>query len=98
MVVVDRHIEVWPSIKLIMDFLEKLQKLKQPSNKSYNTLKTSASDELVIGKLVCFSYVTGMVKPFLAAFETDSRMTPFLFGDLFKLLKTFFFQLSSDQM
>ena len=34
--VADRLIEVWPNIKQIMNFWEKLPKSKQPSNKSYD--------------------------------------------------------------
>ena len=49
--VADRLIEVWANIKQIMNFWEKPPKSKQPSNKSYNTLKTAVLDELVIAKL-----------------------------------------------
>ena len=38
--VADWVIEVWPNIKQIMNFWEKLSKSKQPSNKSYDTLKS----------------------------------------------------------
>ena len=34
--VADRLIEVWPNIKQIMNFWEKLPKSKQPSNRSYD--------------------------------------------------------------
>ena len=88
--VADRLIEVWPNIKQIMNFWEKLPKSKQPSNKSYNTLKTAVLDELVIAKLGFFSYLAGMFKPFLTAYQTDRPMIPFLYGDLFKLLKNIF--------
>ena len=67
-VVADRLIEVWPNIKQIMNFWEKLPKSKQPSNKSYNTLKTAVLDELVIAKLGFFSYLAGMFKPSLTAY------------------------------
>ena len=50
---------------------EKLPKSKQPSNKSYNTLKTAVLDELVIAKLGFFRYLAGMFKPFLTAYQTD---------------------------
>ena len=50
--VADRLIEVWPNIKQIMNFWEKLSKSKQPFNKSYGTLKIAVLDKLVIAKLV----------------------------------------------
>ena len=52
--VADRLIEVWPNIKQIMNFWEKLPKSKQPSNNSYNALKTAVFNELVIAKLGFF--------------------------------------------
>ena len=60
----DRLIEVWPNIKQIMNFWEKLSKSKQPSNKSHGTSQTAVLDELVIAKLGFFSYLAGMFKHF----------------------------------
>ena len=56
-----------------MNFWEKLPKSKQPSNKSYDTLKTAlldemVLDELVIAKLGFFSYLAGMFQPSLTAY------------------------------
>ena len=52
-----------------MNFWEKLPKSKQPSKKSYNTLKTAVLDELVIAKLgflviwqVCSSHFQQHIK------------------------------------
>ena len=73
-----------------MNFWKKLPKSKQPSNKSSDTLKATVLDELVTAKLVFFSYLAGMFKPFLTAYQTDRPMVPFLYGDLFKLLKNIF--------
>ena len=68
MAVADRLIEVWPNIKQIMNFGEKLPNSKQSSNKSYDTLKAAVLDELVIAKLGFFSYLAGMFKPSLTAY------------------------------
>ena len=88
--VADRLIEVWPNIKQITSFWEKFPKSKQPSNKSYHTLKTAVLNELVIAKLGFFSYLEGMFEPLLTAYQTDHPMIPFLYGDWFKLLKNIF--------
>ena len=77
MAVADRLIEVWPNIKQIMNFWEKLPRSKQPSNKSYDTLKTAVLEELVIANLVFFSILAGMFKPFLTEYQTDCPMIPF---------------------
>ena len=73
-----------------MNFWEKLPKSKLPSSKSYDTLKTAVLDELVIAILGFFSYLTGMFKPFLTAYQTDHPVISFLYGDLFKLVKNIF--------
>ena len=39
-------------------------------------------DPLVIAKLHFFSYVAGIVEPFLKQFQTDKLMIPFLLFDL----------------
>ena len=88
--IADRLIEVRPNIKQIRNFQEKLPKSKQPSNKSYDTLKIAVLDELVIAKLGFFSYLAGMFKPFLTVYQTDCSMIPFFYGDLVKLLKNIF--------
>ena len=73
-----------------MNFWEKLPKSKLPSSKSYDTLKTAVLDELVIAILGFFSYLAGMFKPFLTAYQTDHPVISFLYGDLFKLVKNIF--------
>ena len=73
-----------------MDFWGKLAKSKQPSSKSYETLKKSLTDELVVCKLGFFSYFADLFKPFLTVYQTDKPMIPFLYEDLFKLLKSVF--------
>ena len=80
--VADRLIEVWPNIKQIMNFWEKLSKSKEPCDRSYDTLKTAVLDELVIAKLGFFSYLAGMFKSFLTAYQADHPMIPFLYGAL----------------
>ena len=62
--VADRLIEVWPKSSKSWIFGKNFQKSKQPSNKSYNTLKAAVLDELVIAKLDFFSYLAGMFKSF----------------------------------
>ena len=59
-------------------------------SKSYDTLKRAVLDELVMAEVGFFSYLAGMFKPFLIAYQTDRPMIPFLYGDLFKLLKDIF--------
>ena len=84
----DRLIELWPSMKLIMNFWSKLQKSKQPKNKSYEHLQTAITDKLVIAKLGFFSFFAELFKPFLTGYQTDQPMIPYLYGDLYRLLNS----------
>ena len=48
--VADRLLEVWPNIKLMTKFWEKLPKSKQHQNKSYIVLQTSVTDNLMVAR------------------------------------------------
>ena len=51
-------------------------------SKSYRNVMTSLDDRLIIVKLPFFSYVAGIVKPFLMQFQIDKLMIPYLFFEL----------------
>ena len=51
-----------------------LAKSKQPSSKSYETLKKSLTDELVVCKLGFLSYFADLFKPFLTVYQTDKLL------------------------
>jgi len=75
-------IEVLENIQKIVKFWEKLPKSKRPNSKSYVNVKSSLEDSLVLAQLHFFSYVAGIVEPFLKKFQTDKPMIPFLFFEL----------------
>ena len=75
----DRMIEVLNDVKKIVQFWENLPKSKLPNSKSYINLNISFDDPLVIVKLHFFSYVAGIVEPFLKQFQIYKSMIPFLF-------------------
>ena len=90
MTVADRLIKVWRNIKQINNFWEKLPKSKQPSNKSYDTLKAAVLDELVIAKLGCFYRFGGYVQAISNSISNRSFNDVIFVFDLFKLLKNIF--------
>ena len=53
---------------------------KKPSSKSYETVKKAIGDPFIVSKLRFFTYVTGLVEPFLTLFQTDSFYVPILKG------------------
>ena len=71
--------ELLNDVKKIGQFWENLPKSKLPNSKSYINLNISFDDPLVIVKLHFFSYVAGVVEPFLKQFQIYKLIIPFLF-------------------
>ena len=80
--VADRMIEILDNLVKLLEFWERLPKSKRPKSKSYEKVKCALVDPLLIVKHNFFSYVAGMVEPFLKKFQTDKPMIPFLFFEL----------------
>ena len=55
--------------------------------KGYFAIKKSVDDQLILPKLPFFSYVAGIVEPFLKTCETDNPMIPYLYSDLKAIVK-----------
>lgn len=83
----DRLLQVWGNVKVVVKFWEKLPKSKRPSSKSYFAVKDAVDDPLIQAKLQCFSYVAGIVEPFLRLYQTDNPMIPYMYFDLKSLVK-----------
>ena len=62
-------------------------KCPDPKTKSFETVKQCVADPLLAGKLSFFLSVAQLVTPFLAAYQTDKPMLPFLCADLYKMVK-----------
>ena len=85
--VAERLIDIWPNIKKVDASWQKLSKSKQPKSKSYNNLHNAVVDLFTPAKLNFFSYIASFFQPFLALYQTDNPMVPFLFDDLMALVK-----------
>ena len=84
--VADRLIKIWPNIVKLFKFWNGLPKSKQPKSKSYMNVKDVIGDVLYPAKLSFFSFVAGLMQPFLLHYQTDDPMIPFLHDDFFSLL------------
>ena len=84
--VADRLLVIWPSIIQLYKFWDGLVKSKRPSSKSYLNLKTAVDDPLYTAKLSFFSYLAGILQPFLVQYQTDNPMLPFMYNDLTGLI------------
>ena len=80
--VASRLKEIWPNIKKIVGYWEKLPASKRPSSKSYLAVKKGVEDELLVAKLSSFSYIASLLQPYLTKYQTDDPMLPFLGKDL----------------
>ena len=77
-VVAEQLLYIWPNIKAVITFWEKLPKSKQPSSNSYVVIKDAVKDLFLPEKLDFFCCVAGIVEPFLKEYETDIPMIRFL--------------------
>ncbi|KAL8580318.1 hypothetical protein ACOMHN_030942 [Nucella lapillus] len=66
----------------------KSKKVTEPNNMSYETVKKAIQDPLLVSRLHFFIMVAREVQPFLATYQTDKPMLPFITTDLVNLLKT----------
>ena len=78
--VADRTILIWPHMVEIVRIWQKLVPSKQLRRKSYTTLKDTASDTLMIPKLLFFTYVASVLEPSLRLYQTDVPMIPSMFS------------------
>jgi len=58
--VASRLKEIWPNIKKIFGYWEKLPASKRPSSKSYLEVKKGVADELLVAKPSFFSYIASL--------------------------------------
>ena len=86
--VAERLIDIWPDIKLVINFWEQQQKSKRPDSKSYNVVVKSVNDQLTVAKLSLFIYIVGILKPYLKKYQTVLPMIPYMYDDLQKIIKT----------
>ena len=86
--VADRLLAIWPNIEKIVKFWERLPKSKRPASKSYLNVVDAVNDHFITAKLAFFSYLSGLVEPFLEKYQNDKPMLPFMYEDLKMLLKS----------
>ena len=85
--VAENLIDIWPNIKKVDDFWQKLPKSKQPKSKSYINLHDAVIDLFTPEKLNFFSCMATFFQSVLTLYQTDNPMVSFLYDDLMKLAK-----------
>lgn len=86
MPVVERAIEVWPSIQQYVDAVRR-KKLPNPGTASFDTIETALKDPLILAKLEFYMTVARTFNPFLKRYQTDEPVMPFFSKDLAELIK-----------
>ena len=60
---------------------------KQPRCKSYGVVKGSIKNPFTVAKLKFFSFIAGLLKPYLTIYQSQKALIPFLYDDLQSLYK-----------
>lgn len=64
---VNRLLEIWNDISLLMKFYRDMPRDKQPSSKTFTRLMNSTRDVLMVPKLNFFSYIAGICQPYFSS-------------------------------
>lgn len=86
--VAKRTVEIWPSPVKYVAETETKKRAQQPTCNSYAVLKEFTKDKLILAKLEFFRLVANILQPFLAFYQTDKPVLPFMAEDLVTLLKS----------
>lgn len=86
MPVCERAITVLPALKKYASGVAS-KKFTDPGTKSFSTVSEAVKDPLLPAKLATFLSIANLLQPFLAQFQTDEPMIPFLYAEVEKLMK-----------
>lgn len=82
--VVERALQIWPSLK---KYINEEENAMEPSTQSFKSAKMITQDDLFPAKLNFFLTLAGEITPFLKLYQTDKPMMPFVSGDLTNMLR-----------
>ncbi|XP_058628346.1 uncharacterized protein LOC131538490 [Onychostoma macrolepis] len=85
--VVERALEVWPSLQLYVDAVKR-KELPNPGTGLYDTIEAAQKDPLILAKLHFFLTIARTFEPFLKRYQMDEPVMPFLAKDLAELMKS----------
>ena len=83
--VAERALQLWTTLKVYVAPVES-KTVKNPSTSSFDTVKHHVGDNLTLVKLACFISISQVVTPFLAKYQSDQPLLPFLANGMFLLL------------
>lgn len=80
--VAEKLIKLWPNMIKLFGYWEGLCASKRPGSKSYKNTKKGIDDPLTVAKLHFFSFVAGLLQPFLKFFQGDGPLIPFFCNNI----------------
>ena len=86
--VAERMIELWPNLIKLINFWTSPPKSKQPTCKGYGKVCDAVKDPFMISKLTLFSFVCGLVEPYLKVFQCGRPMVPFIYSKVKSVIKS----------
>ena len=85
--VCERALELWEDILKYVKAVES-KEITKPGKKSYETVIEASKGKLIRAKLHFFKCVAGQIRPFLAIFQNDKPLTPFLSSELCNIIRS----------
>ena len=74
----------WPS----KHWTQILNKSKQSTSKTCRNVCDAVKDPFTILKLMFFSFVCGLVEPYLKVFQSDRPVVPFIYSEVKSVIKS----------
>ena len=85
--VADQALGVWPSVvSTVKHWLSFSKSMRPKDNKSYDTLVEHHQDSLIPAKCNFFSFIAGVLKPYLDIFRSDCPLLPFMIDEISLIL------------
>lgn len=81
--VCERALKVFDNVKKYIEFSKKAL----PGSATCENIVNACQDKLILAKISFFSYIANILQPFLKKFQTSEPMIPFLYENLFILVK-----------
>ena len=84
--VVVRAQEVWDKVIMYVQKVQTGKKYATPTSKSFKIIRDAVQDPLMPAKMAAFESVAKQLQPFLAIFQSDNPLLPFMASTLQKMI------------
>ena len=85
--VVVRAQEIWDEVIVYVQRVQTGKKYATPTSKSFKIIRDAVQDPLIPAKMAAFESVEKQLQPFLAIFQSDKPLLPFMASTLQKMIE-----------